>query len=230
MTASSASSRASALGGTWWRICIPRCTSEEIRLMVYLPAGAPGGDATARQALQWQNGPHRNREFQLKWEQVIREWSTRWGRQRCRLVVRRVLLAQHDVPHRRGPQLRQLRRRARAGNSDSIVAFNPGVVSRISPHAARGLHRRRDQRSQPGGNPPGGRWEDRRDPGSHPELPRQNVGHGAPRFSTEQVAKWSQSIRKQGGAITWDVPIQPNGLLAQPFLDQLTAVGKTLNP
>ena len=34
-----------------------------IRLMVYLPTGAPGGDAAARQALQWD----------------IREWSTRWG-------------------------------------------------------------------------------------------------------------------------------------------------------
>ena len=51
-----------------------------IRLMVYLPAGAPGGDRVARHAREWQNGPHRNREFQQKWEQVIREWSLRWGK------------------------------------------------------------------------------------------------------------------------------------------------------
>jgi hypothetical protein len=51
-----------------------------VRLMVYLPAGAPNGDRVAREALQWQNGPYSNRESQLKWEQVIREWSTRWGR------------------------------------------------------------------------------------------------------------------------------------------------------
>ena len=54
-------------------------------------------------------------------------------------------------------------------------------------------------------------------------------GMGSPRFSTEQVVKWSQGIRKQGGAITWDVPIQPNGLIAQPFIDQLTAVGRVLH-
>jgi len=55
-------------------------------------------------------------------------------------------------------------------------------------------------------------------------------GMGSPRFATMQVVKWSQGIRKQGGAITWDVPIQPNGLIAQPFIGQLTAVGKTLGP
>jgi hypothetical protein len=55
-------------------------------------------------------------------------------------------------------------------------------------------------------------------------------GMGAPRFAPEQVVTWSQRIRKQGGAITWDVPIQPSGLIAQPFLDQLAAVGKALGP
>jgi hypothetical protein len=54
-------------------------------------------------------------------------------------------------------------------------------------------------------------------------------GMGAPRFSPEQVIGWSRSIRKQGGAITWDVPIQPNGLIAPPFLDQLAAVGRALH-
>src|SRR5262245_44809733 len=44
-----------------------------IRLIVYLPSGAPAGDGAARQALQWQNGPHRNAEFQSMWQDVIRE-------------------------------------------------------------------------------------------------------------------------------------------------------------
>jgi hypothetical protein len=51
---------------------------------------------------------------------------------------------------------------------------------------------------------------------------------GTPRFSTEQIVKWSQGVWKQGGAITWDTPIQPNGQIAQPFLAQLAAVGKAL--
>jgi hypothetical protein len=36
-------------------------------------------------------------------------------------------------------------------------------------------------------------------------------------------------MREQGGVITWDVPIPPNGLIAQPFLHPLTAVGKALS-
>ncbi len=39
-----------------------------IKLMVYLPSGAPGRDRAAIKALEWQRGPYRNREFQLKWE------------------------------------------------------------------------------------------------------------------------------------------------------------------
>src|SRR5204863_4242045 len=52
-----------------------------IKLMVYLPSGAPAGDRAAREALKWQNGPgpFPNREFQRNWEAIIREWSERWG-------------------------------------------------------------------------------------------------------------------------------------------------------
>lgn len=50
-----------------------------IRLMVYLPSGAPDRDLQAVKALEWTRGDHRNREFQIKWEAVIREWSQRWG-------------------------------------------------------------------------------------------------------------------------------------------------------
>jgi protein involved in polysaccharide export with SLBB domain len=53
-------------------------------------------------------------------------------------------------------------------------------------------------------------------------------GQGDPRFSLEQIITWSRNVIGQGGVLTWDVPIQPSGLIAQPFVDQLTAVGKTL--
>ena len=117
------------------------------------------------------------------------------------------------------------------GNPDSIIAFNPGVVPRIlsiTPHEdytageindPNRVEIRRAERGKIDGTQVhilsylGERW-----------------GMGAPRFSTEQVVKWSQGIRKQGGVVTWDVPILPNGLIAQPFLDQLTAVGKALKP
>jgi hypothetical protein len=53
-------------------------------------------------------------------------------------------------------------------------------------------------------------------------------GMGEPRFSTEQVVRWSLERTSKGGALTWDVPIQPNGLISQPFIGQLKAVGEAL--
>jgi hypothetical protein len=35
-------------------------------------------------------------------------------------------------------------------------------------------------------------------------------------------------IAVQGGAITYDVPIQKNGLIPRPFVDQLRAVGRAM--
>ena len=107
-------------------------------------------------------------------------------------------------------------------NPARIVAFNPGVVPRIlsvTPHE--------DYTAGEINDP--NRVEIRRavdgkiDGTQVPILSYlgRTWGTGSPRFSAERVVKWSQSIRKQGGAITWDVPIQPDGLIAQPFLDKL---------
>ena len=69
-----------------------------VKLMVYLPAGAPDRDTVAMASLGWKNGKYpiwshanggpdggddRLIEFQKKWEAVIREWSTRWGTKVC---------------------------------------------------------------------------------------------------------------------------------------------------
>jgi hypothetical protein len=51
-----------------------------IKLMVYLPSGAPSQDKIADAATAWRKGPYPLKEFQRKWEQVIREWSLRWGK------------------------------------------------------------------------------------------------------------------------------------------------------
>jgi len=40
------------------------------------------------------------------------------------------------------------------------------------------------------------------------------------------VAEWSTAILQHGGVVTWDVPTGPTGLIAQPFLRQLKAIGE----
>jgi hypothetical protein len=108
-----------------------------IRLIVYLPAGAPSGDEIAREKLQWTRGPNPNREFQRHWEKIISEWSTRWGGKvhgwwfdGCYWPN---TMYRADTP----PNFASFAAAARAGNPDSAVAFNPGVVYRtlsITPH------------------------------------------------------------------------------------------------
>ena len=51
----------------------------DIKLMVYLPSGAPAQDKAACATLEWENGPYANKNFQNKWEPIIAEWSRRWG-------------------------------------------------------------------------------------------------------------------------------------------------------
>lgn len=201
-----------------------------IKLMVYLPAGAPNGDRAAREALQWQNGPYPNREFQLKWEQVIREWSTRWGKKVDGLWFDGCYWPNSMYRSNEPPNFASFAAAARASNPESIVAFNPGVVPRIlslTPHEdytageINDLDRVEIRRAVDGKIDGvqvhilsflGERW-----------------GMGAPRFEAEQVVKWSRDIHGKGGVITWDVPIQPNGLIPEPFMDQLAAVGKGLS-
>jgi len=202
----------------------------DIRLMVYLPSGAPAGDATAREALQWQNGPHRNREFQLKWEQVIREWSVRWGPKVAGWWFDGCYWPNTMYRTEETPNFASFAAAARAGNPDGIVAFNPGVVPRIlsvTPHEDYTAGEINDPNRIEIRRAVAGRID-----GTQVHILSylgQRWGMGEPRFSAEQVIKWSQNLRKQGGVITWDVPIQPDGLIVQPFVDQLAAVGKALH-
>jgi hypothetical protein len=201
----------------------------DIRLLVYLPSGAPAGDTTAKEVLQWQNGPRRNREFQVKWEQVIREWSTRWGPKVAGWWFDGCYWPNTMYRTEEPPNFASLAAAARAGNPDSIVAFNPGVVPRIlsvTPYE--------DYTAGEISDP--NRIEIRRAVGGRIDGTQIHIlsylgrrwGMGEPRFATGQVVAWSRDIRKQGGAITWDVPIQPDGRIARPFIDQLAAVGRAL--
>ena len=102
-----------------------------IKLMVYLPAGAPGRDAIALKALGYQKGPNRNREFQLKWERVIREWSVRWGTNVAGWWFDGCYWPNAMYRSPEPPNFASFAAAARAGNPQSVIAFNPGVVDRL---------------------------------------------------------------------------------------------------
>jgi hypothetical protein len=201
-----------------------------LRLMVYLPSGAPGGDSNAVKAFECQRGPRRNREFQLKWEAVIRDWSTRWGTNVSGWWFDGCYWPNAMYRFPEPPNFTSFAAAARAGNSNSAVAFNPGVVDRamsISPDEdytageINDLDRAMIRRAQNGiidGAQAhflsflGERW-----------------GMGSPRFTADQVVAYTLKIHASDGVLTWDVPVQKNGLISQPFLDQLRAVGKAVS-
>ena len=198
-----------------------------IKLMVYLPSGAPNGDKPADAALQWQNGPYPNREFQVKWEQIIREWSKRWGNKISGWWFDGCYFPDTMYRSPEVPNFESFAAAARAGNPNSAVAFNPGVVYRIismSPYQdyTAGEIDKPDLVTVR-------RAVDGKVDGTQIHMLSylgRTWGRGDPRFTTEQVVEYTKKITDFGGAVTWDVPIQMNGTISQPFLDQLSALAK----
>ena len=200
-----------------------------IRLMVYLPSGAPGGDKSADAALEWRNGPLPNREFQRKWEQVIREWSERWGKKVAGWWFDGCYFPNSMYRSPEPPNFASFAAAARAGNPDAAVAFNPGVVYRMlsltpSEDFIAGEIDHPDQvtiRRATGGKVDGAQIH-------MLSYLGETWGKGAPRFTAEQLIAYTRKIRDAGGAVTWDVPLELNGTISQPFLDQLAALNKAI--
>ena len=197
-----------------------------IRQMVYLPAGAPRSDPAAIEGLEYVMGPYRKREFQLKWNAVIAEWSRRWGRNvwgwwfdGC--YWPNTLYRMADPPN-----FETFAAAARAGNPDSIVAFNPGVINpliSVTPHE--------DYTAGEMNNPfePNckGRWLD----GEQVHMLSYLGpwwGQGPPRFTNERALEVTRHFAENGCVLTWDVPITTEGLIPQPFVDQLIALREGL--
>jgi len=198
-----------------------------IKLMVYLPSGAPGQDHVAAAALEWRNGPFPNREFQRKWEQVIREWSLRWGKKVAGWWFDGCYFPNSMYRSPDPPNFASFAAAARAGNPDAAIAFNPGVVYRLLS-----LTPYEDFTAGEIDNPELvaiRRAAEGRIDGVQIQMLSylgQSWGMGAPRFSTDQVIAFTRKIRDAHGAVTWDVPLEPNGTISQPFLDRLSALAK----
>jgi hypothetical protein len=199
-----------------------------IKLMVYLPSGAPGQDKAADAALQWQNGPYPNKEFQQKWEQIIQDWSKRWGNKVSGWWFDGCYFPDSMYRSPEAPNFASFAAAARAGNPNSAVAFNPGVVYRIISMSP-------DQDFTAGEIDKPELVSVRRAVDGKVDGTRIHMlsylgrtwGRGdQPRFTSEQVIEYTKKITDFGGAVTWDVPTELNGTISQPFLDQLSALGK----
>lgn len=196
-----------------------------ISLMVYLPAGAPDQDETAMARLQWKKGAFRNREFQLKWEAVIREWSLRWGSH-----VKGWWFdgsywpnAMYRTPD--APNFESFAAAARAGNPQSIVAFNPGVVNpilSITPHEDYTAGEINDVDKVKTGSRDGAQLHMLSFLGSAWSAGQQ------PRYPDEQIAAWTRALVAKDVVVTYDVPRLVNGLIPDAFVAQLSKISAAL--
>lgn len=196
-----------------------------IRLMVYLPSGAPSADQVAVKALEWRNGPYPNREFQRKWEEIIRDWSLRWDGKVSGWWFDGCYFPSSMYRSPSAPNFTTLAAAARSGNPAAAIAFNPGVFYRqfsLTPEedfvAGEVDYPERLQLR---------RAADGKVDGAQIQMLSflgETWGMGSPRFTKGQVMTYSRQLWDTGGAVTWDVPLQVKGTISQPFLDQLAAL------
>jgi hypothetical protein len=59
------------------------------------------------------------------------------------------------------------------------------------------------------------------------EISAQGLKELSRRDLNEIVIPWTRKII-EGGCVTWDVPIQPSGLIAAAYMEQLKAIGKAV--
>jgi len=207
-----------------------------IRLITYIPGHAPSknmaeieGFATTSSDY-FKYGPfERNAESILRWQEVIREYSMRWGDKVSGWWIDgcyrpNTRYRQPDVPN-----FASMAAAARAGNPQSIVAFNAGVFPRImsvTPYE--------DYTAGEIGDPAGINWMYNYDgliDGKQIQVLSflgEFWGKGNPRFKEEQIIKYSLDINKVGGAVTWDVPPKLDGTISNDFMKHLHTIGEAL--
>lgn len=214
-----------------------------IQLLVYLPSGAPAADPVAMRQLGWEWGfeggwPHawgtkrtgkRLAEFQRKWEDVVRDWSLRWGRKVCGWWIDGCYFADEMYRHEEEPNFRSFAAALKAGNPDAIVAFNPGVLIPVICHTEYEDYTAGEIAQALLECP--GPWVERNGHNARYHILSylgESWCKGQPRFPDELVIGYTKHIISKGGVITWDVPIQKSGLIPADFVRQLKVLGEAI--
>jgi hypothetical protein len=221
--------------------------ARNIRLMVYLPSGAPAADPVARKALGWRWGSPggwqlpgepvggRLAEFQRNWEAVIRDWSLRWGKSVSGWWIDGCYFADQMYRFHDEPNFASFARALKAGNPEGIVAFNPGVRVPVV------CHTKYEDYTAGEVNLPElakavetcpGRWLEREGRKAQFHiltfLGTTWCGGDRPQLPNDRIVAYTRKIAAKGGVVTYDVPILKSGLIPQPFVEQLPEIGQSL--
>jgi alpha-L-fucosidase len=207
-----------------------------IKLIAYMHVQAPGrteaelkGFALERQDY-YRVGPfERNPEALLRWQEVIREYSLRWGDKVSGWWLDAAYRPNTHYRHPDPPNFESVTAAARAGNPDRIVSYNPGRFQRIMS-----ITSHEDYTAGEINNPDQIQWRYHYDgmiDGKQIHILSflgSYWGQGDPRFTEDQIIKYSQDINEVGGAVTWDVPPSLDGTIPGDFMNQLVTIGEAL--
>ena len=207
-----------------------------IRLMVYLPGMAPASDAVAKAKLEGVDDA-RHTTLQRNWEAVVREWSLRWGRN----VHGWWIDGPYDAPayqHPDEPNYRSFATALKAGNPDSLVAFNNGLrtplysMTEYEDYTPGEIER--DMTVAPGNTPDFSRLAPYERYLNGAQLHVLTImgewwGKGPVRFPDELTIGYTKFINSRGGVVTWDLPLTLEGHIAEEFRPQLAALSKAMS-
>ena len=226
------------------------CTKRGIRLLVYFTSSAPCNDPEAIVALRctppWDAGKlgfpagrypaadgartdERVHDVQQQWEAVIREWSLRWGSKVHGWWIDGAYVADVMYRHPDAPNFRSFAAAMKAGNPDSIVAFNPGVRNPVICHSEYEDYTAGEiSNTLPtnGVEPcvvPVGRWVK----GAQYHILTFLGGcwcHSGPRFTDAMVAAYTRYVNSWEGVVSWDHPVTPDGQVPDAILRQLAGI------
>ena len=221
-----------------------------IPVMVYLPSHAPARDRVAVENLKctpdwdgsrWQLKPdtytiqagvdQKLSEFQRNWEAIIREWSLRWGENVKGWWFDGCYYS--DIMYRDDaePNFKSFAAATRAGNSQSIVAFNSGIqlpiisTTEYEDYTAGEITNHLPVSSDVAWEKPIERFVD----GAQYHIltylgstwTKDDI-----RFTDDLVIGYTNSINSRYGVITWETGVTTSGLIAPNSFRQLKALKK----
>ena len=207
-----------------------------IRLMAYVPGAAPASDPVAKARLEGVPD-ERMTVLQRNWEAVVREWSLRWGWALSGWWVDGPY-EKEKYQHPDAPNYRSFAEALKAGNPDSIVAFNNGLrtpiysITEYEDYTPGEIER--DLPVAPGCLPDYSRLRnfDRFLDGAQLHILTimgEWWGKHPLRFDDEFTIAYTKYFNGKGGVISWDAPLTVGGLIDPAFHPQITALGHAIH-
>ncbi len=213
-----------------------------IRTLVYLPGNGPMRDEEALRKLRftppWDASssggfnnalcdPHTDEhltEFQQNWEAIIREWSLRWKQNVSGWWIDGCGFADKMYLQDDAPNFASFAAALRAGNPESIVAFNRAVLEHNPKMAAT------PEEDYTAGEVFDlfaickGRWmEIEEKPVQWHTLvyAGEYWGRGKPRFPDSFIEGYTRHVIENEGVVTWDIPVSDTGEIPHSFIEQM---------